>query len=566
MTASTDSGAGNQSNKRPGAPREVRSTFYLTVIVVAAVIAGSVWIGSAINLRGPNVAHTMPLTRKTVARSVARVAEARLSEARLRILMARKAADAKPSTKAKPGNEKAQARPTPEQLALAKIQKDPTSRQEPRGDAKAGETTEEDASESTADTTPEGYLVDRVDAERVHLVRQLAALVPARALVSLGAPCRDDTQTDCLRGDATKDDEVLRAAIVNAIPESGVGSVVKAWTDQVGSDVAVQQAWELTELPGTASGFLRGALAGEAATKPDPQPAEMGREVEEAIARQMALDAAFLTLPATEADWAAKDIGGRLGWATVAVIVIGLWAAVASVALYIIATFRSKTAVGVAVAAAAAAGLLIALVQSARPGSFELFGQLLRLLEDDRGTSIAEASRVLNCLVAASLVLLLAAARAILRRERPGQPLAAGSTEDPSTKADLTNRLESFKTLFNTGALFLAAAAFEVATLFSWPGSVFDGASDAPASLKAAALLGGGFVGALFSTVLILVYVPTQSVLRDWVRRELPESGPALLTETGLSDTTSQQFLRLLQAAAPMLAGLPATGLISLLG
>jgi hypothetical protein len=95
---------------------------------------------------------------------------------------------------------------------------------------------------------------------------------------------------------------------------------------------------------------------------------------------------------------------------------------------------------------------------------------------------------------------------------------------------------------------------------------VFDGASEAPASLKAAALLAGGFVGALLSIVLILVYVPTQSVLREWVRTELPDTGMDLLNEAGLNDTTSQQFIRLLQAIAPMLAGLPASALTALLG
>ena len=41
---------------------EIRNTFYLTVIVVAAVLAGSVWISSAINLRRSSISYMMPVT------------------------------------------------------------------------------------------------------------------------------------------------------------------------------------------------------------------------------------------------------------------------------------------------------------------------------------------------------------------------------------------------------------------------------------------------------------------------------------------------------------------------
>jgi hypothetical protein len=271
-------------------------------------------------------------------------------------------------------------------------------------------------------------------------------------------------------------------------------------------------------------------------------------------------------LPPIEADWAAKDIGARLAWGATAVIFIGLWAAVAVLAGYLIWDFtRSRNEVGWAIAGAVAAAILVAAIQSARPSSFELFGQLLRLLETDRHTRIAAAAQILNGFMAASLVLLLAASRAILRRPNPGQAPAAGQNEDPATKADLAKRLDAFRSLFNLGALLLAAAAIEVATLYSWPGSLFDAASEPPASLKATALLGGGFIGALFSIVLILVYVPTLSVLREWVRAELPTTGKDLLNDAGLNDTTSQQLLRLFQALAPILAGVPVSGLIALL-
>ncbi len=546
---------------------EIRNTFYLTVIVVAAVLAGSVWISSAINLRRSSISYMMPVTGKAVSRSVARVVESRLSEARMRMLMAR--AEAAPTAKgeaAKAEAKRAPAPPSAEQLALTRIQKDPKARQKEPAETQGNE------AQAAADTTPETYLIGRVTDERGQLIRQLAALIPVASVRKLEIPCGGTMEKDCLRGTA-EDEKILRSAIVAATPEAEVGVVVKEWTRQVSSDVAVEKAWKRVGLPGTADGFLLQALAGVVVTKPNALPEEIGADMENAIARQMAADVAFVTLPAIEADWAARDISARLAWGTATVIFVGLWAAVASLAVYSIWNFtKSKKAVAAAVGAAAAAALLVALAQYARPSSFELFGQLLRMLEVDRDTRVAAASRVLTCLVAASLVLLLAASRAILRpapaqalRENAAAPAPGQDGESAVIKADLAKRLTAFRSLFNTGALLLAAAALEVATLYSWPGSVFDGASEAPASLKAAALLGGGFAGALFSIVLVLVYVPTQSVLQDWVRRDLPDTGTDLLNEAGLNDTTSQQFLRLLQAAAPMLAGLPVSGLISLL-
>ena len=542
-------------------PPEIRNTFYLTVIVVAAVLAGSVWIGSAINLRRSSISYMMPVTGKAVSRSVARVVESRLSEARLRMLMAR--AEAPPSAKgeaAKAGAKSGPAPPSAEQLALQRIQKDPKARQKEPADTQGNE------AEAAADTTPETYLIGRVTDERAQLIRQLAALIPVASVRKLEIPCGGTTEKECLGGTAAEDEKTLRSAIVAATPEAEVGTVVREWTRQVSSDAAVEKAWKRVGLPGTVDGFLLQALAGVAVTTPNAPLGEIGADMENAIARQMAVDVAFVTLPAIEADWAARDISARLAWGTATVIFIGLWAAVASLAVYSMWDFtRSRKAVSAGVAAAAAAALLVALAQYARPSSFELFGQLLRMLEVDRDTRVAAASRVLTCLVSASLVLLLAASRAILRRTPGPAPAPGQNAESPAVKADLTRRLTAFRSLFNTGALLLAAAALEVATLYSWPGSVFDGASEAPASLKAAALLGGGFVGALFSIVLILVYVPTQSVLQDWVRRELPDTGTDLLNAAGLNDTTSQQFIRLLQAAAPMLAGLPVSGLIALL-
>jgi hypothetical protein len=118
--------------------------------------------------------------------------------------------------------------------------------------------------------------------------------------------------------------------------------------------------------------------------------------------------------------------------------------------------------------------------------------------------------------------------------------------------------------VFNAGAVLLVAGALQVAALYSWPASMFDAAIDADegSTLESTALLVAGFVGAIFSSVLVLSYLPALSVLRV---RAINANHKEKLEEKGFEDTWSKGLLLLLQALAPLLAGVPLTGLLTLL-
>jgi hypothetical protein len=175
---------------------------------------------------------------------------------------------------------------------------------------------------------------------------------------------------------------------------------------------------------------------------------------------------------------------------------------------------------------------------------------MLQMLEGDNGTHVIEASRYFAGMAAAAIVLII---------------VASWSTMWHDSSDALEPQLDGLRLVFNAGAVLLVAGALQVAALYSWPASVFDAAIDADAGskLESTALMIAGFVGAVFSSVLVLSYLPALSVLR--VRAINSDDKTTLLEEKGFEDTWSKGLLRLLQALAPLLAGVPLTGLLTLL-
>jgi hypothetical protein len=80
------------------------------------------------------------------------------------------------------------------------------------------------------------------------------------------------------------------------------------------------------------------------------------------------------------------------------------------------------------------------------------------------------------------------------------------------------------------------------------------------------ALLRAGLAGAVFSVALMIVYLPAVSVLRAVARENDAATAERLLQRQGVSDSGMQLILRLLQALAPLLAAVPISGLLTLLG
>jgi hypothetical protein len=481
----------------------------LGCVVLFGIVVGA-WLAiDAINVqRGQDSVRAVAIDRAAAERGITLVLNRHLSERRLRVLLGAAAAI------------------TPEQDALTKIP------QQQKPDTAAASK----LSASSRESSGIEYLVARLVSEVDDLARSFAVLVPVDAIATLRSACA----VGCA-AKAAEDDRVSVETAITRIDSNRLDAALEAWRRDVAADPGVTRAWSYLTKPPAVSldAFLIDAVP--------------SRNLVQSIARQLADSASFGRLHKDEAASANQNLVGRLLWAITAVLFVATWCAGISIALWQIWTLlrwpRKRIVVAVSVAVAVAAGVFAATLDPITPDRFQLLGSMLQMLEGDNGTHMIEASRYFAGMAAAAIVLIV---------------VASWSTMWHDSSDDLEPQLDGLRLVFNAGAVLLVAGALQVAALYSWPASVFDAAIDADAGskLESTALLVAGFVGAIFSSVLVLSYLPALSVLRV---RAINANHKAKLEEKGFEDTWSKGLLRLLQALAPLLAGVPLTGLLTLL-
>ena len=479
----------------------------LGIVVLIGIVVGGRLVINAINVqRGPESVRAVAIDRAAAERGIKLVLGRQLSERRLRVLLGATAAS------------------TPEQDALTKIlqQQKPATAASPQAVASSRESSGTD------------YLVTSLVNEVDDLARPLAALVPVDAIAKLRSAC----VAGCA-GKAADDDRLNIETALAGIDAEQVDATLVEWRRDVAADPGVTRAWSYLKTPPAASleAFLTEAVP-------------LQRLVQ-SIAHQLADSASYGRLHKDEAAWANRSIAGRLIWAITAVLFVAMWCAGISIAAWQIWTLlpspQNTIAIGVSVVVAVVAGVFTSTLDPITPDRFQLLGSMLQMLEGDTGTRVIQASRYFVGMAAAAIVLVIVASWSTMWNDSPDA---------------LEPQLDGLRLVFNAGAALLVTGALLVAALYSWPASVFDASigADGESTLASTALLTAGFVGAIFSSVLVLSYLPALSVLRVKATNR-----PQLLREKGFEDTWSKGLLRLLQALAPLLAGVPLTGLLTLL-
>jgi hypothetical protein len=317
-------------------------------------------------------------------------------------------------------------------------------------------------------------------------------------------------------------------------------AVVKRWTEMMEKDRVLAAVWA--------------RLAAERKGKADAQgsPAtslsahlELALDVDTlpgAVARQIADDVTVEGMPAAELELGGNDLALRLTWAGTAVLFCGMWVAMVAIGSWQIYTLLLRpwrTLVITFVAAIAA----FSWFWYADAGRLEILGPLLEQLDAENGTSITCASHWLMGLTGVALIAMIAAMTAITYHDDPGL---------------LKSQLEGLRLTFNAAAALLVVGALEVAALYGWAGASFEAS---PGGLSKAASASAGLAGAFFSAVLLVIYLPAGSVLRE---RSLRAGETSLLADQGFN-SPFQLFTRLLQALAPLFAALPFSALMALL-
>lgn len=495
----------NDSTIRPEADQQRQwkapTTAMASVLVGVAMLASGYWIVSAA-LRLDTDRNAAPttamLSHRSAARSVDRVVDARLAKDRLEALLG-------------PGGPSAAA------------------------NSSAGAKLQSVLSGQDAAIADSQFLVTSIRSRTASLARLLATqLEPCDVQRQLVAEAERIKKLP--REDRREQLEAIVAAGLKK--KAGLSSMVRTWTDGLKRDPVLSAVW--TRLVATRKGPVSLASL--------PEYLELTLDVQtlpDAIARQIAADVTIEAMSATELELVGNDLARRLAWATTAVLFCGLWVALMAIGFWQTSTLLSGPRTAIVVAAILAAGGGVAyLCWEADAGRLEVLGPVLRELDAETGTGILGTSRVLNGLTGAALIAMIVTAAAITH---------------VNDRARLESQLEGLRLTFNAAAALLVAGALEVAALYGWAaGSVQQGSE----VLSKAALLSAGLVGAFFSAVLLVIYIPAASILRQRAERV---SATTLLVEQGFSSSPFQLFARILQALAPLLAAVPFSALVTLL-
>jgi hypothetical protein len=124
----------------------------------------------------------------------------------------------------------------------------------------------------------------------------------------------------------------------------------------------------------------------------------------------------------------------------------------------------------------------------------------------------------------------------------------------------VTLQLTGLRGLFNAGVVFMLTSVLAIDALYRWP-AVFQG-TNAQALIDAANGVATAF-GAVFTVVLLAVYLSSVTVLRDQVRhiedQTTRENAAKVFDNISFGPGGTQLLMRLAQALAPVLAGLALT-------
>jgi hypothetical protein len=321
-------------------------------------------------------------------------------------------------------------------------------------------------------------------------------------------------------------------------------AVVDEWSKAAAADPALAQAWGAARSPGlpvhaTLHTFLAQAVA----------PADLIQR----LARRVATDLTVSAETAGERQRAIGDLSARFAWGTTAIIFVGICGAAILVPLWQIWTLlparRVYPTLVIAVLVAVVIGVTVAQLPAVSPDRIEFFGPILIGHEAELGTWVIGLSRALTGLAAAAVVVMFAGAWASV-------------WVDDSVLVE--TQLESLRLIFNTGAAALVAGTLQLAVLYGWAAAIV-GVTGDNSSIGKAALAAAGYPGAIFSIALLAIYVPPLAVLK--IRARTADAArQTQLANQGLSDSAREKFLVLLQALAPLLAAIPMSGLISILG
>jgi hypothetical protein len=306
--------------------------------------------------------------------------------------------------------------------------------------------------------------------------------------------------------------------------------------------------------------FTERVIAGaNANVGPKADPIETGiarvlsaHRLEAALRRGLTADFRPRIMGNGVAGWS-KDVAGRLTWATMAFIFCAAFVFVMTAAFgqlrhveegraglwqrngYLVAAVLAVVVVVVPVALGAI---------GVNTGPLE---EALTFFATRYGLHTGVAIKVSNVLAVIGAVFLIVGSMATFMVE-------------VRTADEVKVQLSGLRMLFNAGAIFLLAGTLEVNALLRWPAVFYPDAT--AQSLIAAANWMATAVGAVFTIVLLAVYLPSVTILHEQVRW-LPVAEKAdaenAFTAMGFGDAGIQQVSRLLQALAPLLTGLTLT-------
>jgi len=320
---------------------------------------------------------------------------------------------------------------------------------------------------------------------------------------------------------------------------------VKAWADAAAEDSALALSWTALQKPAVPAGATLASFLTDAVA-----PARLTGQ----IARRVAADLVVSREGTEDRGPALKDLAARFAWGTTAIIFVGLCGAAILVPIWQIWTLlpagRAGRVLTVTIVAAIVTAFIVVQWPSVSAERIEYFGPILANHESELGTWVIPLSRALTAFAAAAIVVMFAGAWASVWED---------------DEALVETQLRSLRLIFNAGAAALVAGTLQLATLYAWVVAVV-GASPDGTAVGSAAMIAAGYPAALFSVALLAIYVPPLAVLRGKVRSADDPATHAQLADQGLSDSPRQKFLVLLQALAPLLAAIPMTGLLSILG
>lgn len=390
--------------------------------------------------------------------------------------------------------------------------------------------------------------------DRWPIVSTLAGVVASdgargRLAALLASSITLDQMSTATKGENNRPSDPQEPLSELGLAKATVASRVREWLDVELPDLAVE-----------------GAFISNGATPPSPGTGARIRDhcsellsgavVVAALLETMRADLDTTSLDAALAPLAVRDFGARAAWSVSATIFASL--AFASIILgyqWCRASSRAwaRRALTTGMMVGTAVLVMPFIGWNLRPPLLAgPFGRYTTLY----GLRIEEATVVLNVVAAVAIVLLLASAWSGLAT--------------PSTGDQLRQHLESLRGSMNLATALLVSGVFEIYAVSRLAGS-FAATEAGRAASESAAMSAAAAIGLLFSTTLVLLYVPGVAALKKAGGRLVTETKvtqaelETMLTGAGLSDSGWALFQRVAQVLLPLAVSAPIAGLAEIL-